>query len=193
MKVSNVSISGLDESIIASKYPMSVDVSKLSESLTDGVAALGHSPCGSGHDQFLTGITVSFDLECTIKMWVEMERYTFVNFVSSQSTMHRITKMNIKESCHHKVLDTTISSLEYLVDKYNEMSDEEKYSDAGKDLYLTILYNVPVGLNLTARLVTNYRALKTLYFQRKNHRLPEWRYFCYWVENLPCFNELILA
>lgn len=29
------------------------------------------------------------------------------------------------------------------------------------------------------------RQLKTIYQQRKNHRLPEWRSFCEWIEELP--------
>lgn len=41
------------------------------------------------------------------------------------------------------------------------------------------------GLRLTARITTNYRQLKTIYQQRKNHRLPEWRAFCAWIETLP--------
>lgn len=32
----------------------------------------------------------------------------------------------------------------------------------------------------------------TMYLQRKNHRLPEWRAFCEWVLTLPMFKELCL-
>ena len=34
--------------------------------------------------------------------------------------------------------------------------------------------------------------LKTIYAQRKSHRLPEWRDFCAWIETLPMFKELCL-
>ena len=61
-----------------------------------------------------------------------------------------------------------------------------------KQKYLEILYSNPCGFKLTARMTTNYRQLKTIYYQRKNHRLPEWRVFCEWVETLPYFKELIL-
>lgn len=40
---------------------------------------------------------------------------------------------------------------------------------------------------------TNYRQLKTIYHQRKKHRLPEWRSFCEWIETLPMFKELCLG
>ena len=58
--------------------------------------------------------------------------------------------------------------------------------------YLIVLYNIPTGFELTARMTTNYRQLKTIYFQRKSHKLPEWREFCHWIETLPMFKELIL-
>jgi hypothetical protein len=48
----------------------------------------------------------------------------------------------------------------------------------------------PCGFKLTAGMTTNYRQLKTIYNQRKNHRLPEWRDFCTWITLLP-FAELI--
>jgi len=59
-----------------------------------------------------------------------------------------------------------------------------------KRKYLEILYSNPAGFKITARMTTNYRQLKTIYLQRKNHRLPEWRVFCEWIETLP-YSELI--
>ena len=50
----------------------------------------------------------------------------------------------------------------------------------------------PCGFKLTAGMTTNYRQLKTIYAQRRTHRLPEWREFCAWVETLPMAKELIL-
>ena len=71
-----------------------------------------------------------------------------------------------------------------LIDAYNENPTPENY--------LRVLYNIPTGFRLTARMTTNYRQLKTIYYQRKKHRLPEWREFCEWIETLPKFRELIL-
>ena len=41
-------------------------------------------------------------------------------------------------------------------------------------------------------MTTNFRQLKTIYYQRKNHRLPEWREFCKQLEEILVFNELVL-
>lgn len=37
----------------------------------------------------------------------------------------------------------------------------------------------------------SYQALRRIYFQRRNHRLPMWHDFCEWIESLPYAKELI--
>lgn len=184
MIVNNVTISDINNCIKASKYPMSTDVNKCNEKITDKVLSLAQCKKGEGHDQFLTGIVINFDLTCSIKMWTEMERYRFVNFVSSQSTMHRINKFELNKQYIKHVDKRMIKTMEELKDRYNSNPTEENF--------LTLVYSNPVGFELTARLTTNYRALKTVYSQRKNHKLPEWKEFCKWIERLP-YNELIIG
>jgi hypothetical protein len=176
--VSNVDVYGLEKSIIRSKYPKAVDISKCTADITKGVEALATCQTGTGHDQFLTGIIVQFDLTLTIKAWTEAERYHWLDFVSSQSTMHKIAQFDIAKQCHEYVDPVIINIVRFYVDWYNENPTPENY--------LRLLYNVPVGFKLTAGMTTNYRQLKTIYQQRKAHRLPEWKQFCSWIETLPC-------
>jgi hypothetical protein len=96
MVISNVAVYGLKESIKRAKYPKSVDISKLNSELTNGIKALSNSKKGEGHDNFLNGIIVQFDLTFTIKAWTEGERYHFLDFISSQSTMHKIAEFDIE-------------------------------------------------------------------------------------------------
>lgn len=183
--IDNVKVYGLLESVQASKYPMSVDVEKCTDEITERTRAMGSCPTGTAHDQYLTGIIVQFDLTFSIKAWVEAERYHFLDFVSSQSTMHRITKLDPEKQCNEYVTAAAVSNLKNMIDVYN--------ADPTPENYLMVLYNVPVGFMLTARMTTNFRQLKTIYQQRKNHRLPEWREFCKWIESLPHFAELCLG
>ena len=67
----------------------------------------------------------------------------------------------------------------------NEGKDVSEMMNTLNEMYLEILYSNPAGFRLTAKMTTNYRALKTIYNQRKDHRLPEWRAFCEWVKTLP--------
>lgn len=188
-KIENVKVNDFEESIKASKYPMSVDNDVLNSDLTKTATNLAQSGKGEGHDQFLTGITVSFDVTFSLKAWTEAERYRFLYFVSSQSTMHRISRFDIDTQCN-KYVDKCI------LRRFNEIKqdylDEPEDSSNKAEKYLTLLYNIPTGFMLTARLTTNYRQLKTIYAQRKNHRLPEWREFCRWIETLP-HSELIVG
>ena len=180
--IENVKIFGIKDSIKASKYPMSVNTYECNDEITPTVKKLASCATGTGHDQFLTGIIVQFDLTFSIKAWTEMERYHFMDFVSSQSTMHRAAKFNPESQCNEYVTENTINHIKSLVERYNASQSAEDY--------LVLLYNLPVGFRLTARMTTNYRQLKTIHQQRKSHRLPEWREFCQWIEILP-YSELI--
>lgn len=175
--ITNTKVYGLDESIKRAKYPMSVNVDELNSEITKGIIALATSEKGEGHDNWLNGVVVQFDLEYTVKAWTEAERYHFLDFVSSQSTMHRIAKFDLDNQYSEYTDKRTIEVVKELVAKYNETKDPEDY--------LRILYSNPCGFKLIAGMTTNYRQLKTIYAQRKNHRLPEWREFCKWIETLP--------
>lgn len=182
--IANTKVYGLDESIVRAKYPMSVDTSILNSDITKGILALSNCEKGTGHDQWLTGVIVQFDLTYTVKAWTEAERYTWLDFISSQSTMHRIAKFDLDNQYSEYTDPRSIAIVKELVEKYNETKDPEDY--------LRILMSNPCGFKLTAGMTTNYRQLKTIYAQRKTHRLPEWREFCAWIETLPKFKELCL-
>ena len=201
--IDNVEVYGLSESIKASKYPMSIDSSVLTDDITPRTISLFNAKQGSGHDNALKGIVVQFDLTMTCKMSVELERYHFIDFVSSQSTMHRITKFDL-DNAYIKYVDKRVIDImkEKIVD-YNEWGKHkqiwiddgtyERYKEIMSEKYLEILYTNPCGFQLTARMTTNYQQLKTMYSQRRNHKLPEWQEFCDWCETLPHFKELCLT
>lgn len=182
--VTRAKVYGLEESVRRAKLPMSVDVDAVSSKLTEGITSLAQSGKGEGHDNWLNGVVVQFDLTFTIKAWTEAERYHFFDFVSSQSTMHRIASFELEDRYDRHTDQRTIEIVKELVTRYNETHDQ--------DDYLRCLMSNPCGMKLTAGMTTNYRQLKTIYAQRKNHRLPEWRAFCSWIETLP-HAELIVG
>lgn len=175
--ISNQKIYGLYESISASKYPFAVDAGAVNSETTNTVKKLAQAPIGSGHDNFLKGIVVQFDLTFTKQAWSELQRYHFIDFVSSQSAMHRITKFDLDQQYIGYVDPSVVDLMKDMVDEYKK--------DPTEDNWLRIIYSSPAGLKLTARMTTNYQQLKTIYSQRRNHRLPEWQAFCDWVETLP--------
>lgn len=190
--VSNVQIYGLENAIKVSKYPMATDVSEATSEVTKTTKKLGSCRTGEGHDNFLKGIVVQFDLTFTVKCWTEAERYHFLEFISSQSTMHRIAKFDLKNQYIHYVDQRIVNIMQELKDEYNILVKQGK-TDLAREAYLKLLYSNPCGFKLTAGMSTNYQQLKTIYYQRRSHRLPEWRVFCQWIETLPMFKELVLG
>lgn len=191
--VSNVKIYDLEESLIASGLPMRT--TPTAEELTDkdirrGVKLVEATKNGNNaHAQFLTGIRVAFDLTFSVKAWTEAERYRFLEFVSSQSTMHRLARFNLDASYDEHVDPRVVAIMKEKVAEYNAL---EEADPAKPQKYLELLYTNPCGFRLTARMTTNYRCLRNIYMQRKDHRLPEWREFCKWIETLPYAQELLI-
>ena len=204
MVIENLKVYGIENAIRGSKFPMSTDIDSLNSDITKTVKSLASSGKGEGHDQFLTGIIAQFDLTFTVKAWTEAERYHWLDFISSQSTMHRITKFDLDKAYIKYVDSRIVEIMKEKVNDYNALADEiDKWKtlgdivnmEKGKELlaekYLEILYSNPCGFKLTAAMTTNYRQLKTIVSQRENHRLPEWKEFCKQVEEFPYFKELI--
>lgn len=175
--ISNVEVFGLENSFKASKYPFALETNKCNGDMTGTIKKLAKCQTGTGHDTFLNGIVVQFDLMLTLKAWPQAERYNFFNFISSQSLMHCIEGFNIRKQCNEYVSEVIIEEVELLQLKYRENKTTENF--------LKLIYNIPSGFRYTARMTTNYRQLKTIYQQRKNHRLPEWKAICKWIETLP--------
>lgn len=205
--VSNVKIYDLDECLVAAGYPMRTVAEQHPVTEQDknrGLNLVKATKDGNtAHSQFLTGIRVNFDLTCSNKMWVEAERYRFLEFVSSQSTMHRITKFDLNQAYNKYVDKRIVEIMKEKVKEYNAFIEVREAAKGHpevvaelnkilKEMYLEILYSNPAGFTLTARMTTNYRCLRNIYKQRKDHRLPEWREFCKWIETLPYAEEFLI-
>lgn len=177
IQITDARVYDLDESIAASKFPMLTDISKATSEITDRQIKLANSEPGSGHDNYLHGIRVAYNMRMSAKMMVEAERYHFLDIVSSNSTMHRIVKFDMDE-CYNKYVDKrSIAVMMDLVNEYNENPTD--------DGYLRILYSNPAGFTYTLRFTTSYRQFKTILNQREYHKIPEWRELCAWIRKLP--------
>lgn len=184
IRIRNARVYDLEESVAASKYPMQVEPNPNDTELTDTAARLAGCPMGEGHDNWLCGVRVAFDLSLTAKALIELERYHFTDIVSCNSTMHRIMRFDLDKAYCGYVDPRMIAVMKELVCLYSY--------DPTPENYLKVLYSNPAGFIYTMRIDTNYRQLKTVHAQRHAHRLPEWREFCAWIESLPEANRLIV-
>lgn len=208
IKVDNVRVYGLNESVIASGYPMQIETNDMNvrDVITDEILTekdlkrakhLGNATPGSGHDCFAKGITVQFDLQVPEYIWRQLDRYHFIDYVSSQSKMHRILKMDIDKACNKYVTETSINLLNYLIEEYNKINNDTDFKvklrngevvTNKEDVFNIIIANTPSGLMLTARMTTNYLQLKSIVNQRSNHKMQEWRLLCDYFKTLPMFD-----
>jgi len=183
MKIKNVKVYGLEESITRSGFPLSIDINKCSAD-KNRFKKLAKSTSGSGHDHFLAGIIVQFDILYPEYLSPELQRYHWFEIVSSMSKMHRIKNMDLKSQCNKYVENSTITLIKKLQKKYN--------TDPSYENFITLLSNTPLGLEKWMGISTNYLQLKTIYKQRKNHKLVEdWGCICDMIKNLPMFNLII--
>lgn len=218
MKIKNVKVYGLEESIIRSGYPMQTGepttlpdektkwISKIEWDLAKGTEnkdynraiKLANTPSGSGHDNFLKGIIVQFDLGYTQYWTKHLQRYVWFTYFSGQSLMHKLTSVkDISSHVNKWVMLSTINRINLLIEVYNDNNtiypvflDSIVRVDSKQDLFHAIISNCPMGYELWQPITTNYMSLKTMYFQRKSHKLYDWKEFCAWIETLP-MSELI--
>lgn len=101
--------------------------------------------------------------------------------------MHTLSKFKISECCVSETDPVILQRYEELLAEYNNSEDKPV------EKWRTLIASLPCGFVLGATMSTNYRQLKTMYFQRRNHRLKERHEFCHWCESLPLFKELIIG
>lgn len=202
--ITNVKVYDLEETMVASGYAMinSYDEStvktqaevlrleQLEGDLDDDrhykrALKLTKAPLNSGHVSWAKGVVVNMDITFTNKAWIEMQRYHFIDIITGQSCMHRISKFNLDDAFNEYVDPIIVERLKEVQTHYNENPTPENY--------LKLLYSTPSGILLTGRVTTNYLQLMNIWSQRHNHRLPEWREFCSELLELPLFRELLVT
>ena len=145
---------------------------------------LAKSPSNSGHPNFLTGIRVSFDIIYPNYFSPELQRYHWIDIVTSSSKMHRLGEIVKKDSFNKYVTPEVIAIVQDLANKFLENPTYENR--------IKLLSNCPLGIELFMRVSTNYMQLRNIYHQRKSHRLVEdWGAFCKMIQGLPFFDEFI--
>ena len=126
VEIRNTQVYNLPSAVVASGNamrlaPQEVTVKTVEQSL-ERCKKLAANGGGTGHTNFRTGILVSFDLKYPQYFTKQLQRYHWVQYVSSTSMMHRITKMDFKECCNKYVSQDTIARMNNIVGLYNKLS-----------------------------------------------------------------------
>lgn len=167
--IDNWSVYDLKESVIACRNAMRLTPPEYTEEEFEAslprAIKLANTPQGSAHSNFLCGIRVAYDIKYPAYFTPELQRYHFNDIVTSSSKMHKLINMNMDCCFNEYVTDDSKSQMKNLIQIYNR--------DKSYENFMRVLSNCPLGIELFMRCTTNYLQLKTIYNQRKAHRLKE--------------------
>ena len=160
----------------------------------DHELAMRLAKSGSTHAKYRRMIVVYADITAPLYWWKEFDTYRMGVEKNSCSTMHKIQAKEFTPedfSCEHmseptkNLLDDVIFSLNTNRKEFNNHDfDDPKYS------WWQMIQSLPSSYNQKRTVMMSYEALSSMYRDRKDHKLDEWRDFCAWVKNLP-YSEII--
>src|SRR5574344_521374 len=125
--IGKTEVYGLEYAVKASGNPMRVEFDRTPLTEKDYLRAskLGGCRSGEGHDNYLHGIIVQFDVTAPLYWWKEAQRYHWLDFVSSQSTMHCLLKFDIETQCVPETNKEILKIVERIQDEYNLIPEDK--------------------------------------------------------------------
>ena len=161
---------------------------------------------GSPDRKFMRMIHVQADVTAPFYWWKEYDTYKVGTTANSCSTMHTIHKreLTIDDFSHEHLLKRSMSFLQDLINEINK--NRHLYTKGFKDipsddvcgvrptdktLWWQMIQLLPSSFNQMRTIDLNYETLFSIYYQRKGHKLDEWRDFCKWIEILPYMKEFL--
>lgn len=151
---------------------------------------------GPEHAKYLRQIFISVDITAPLFWWKEFDTYKVGVTRNSCSTMHKIhvSPFDIKnfstegiEECGGYLIHTFnkyINDLNTLRELFNE-TQEKKY-------WRALIEMLPSNYNMKSTITMDYQNARNMFFQRRYHKLDEWKVFCKWIGSLPYASELII-
>ena len=120
-----------------------------------------------------------------------MDQYRIGCTTDSCSTMHTIHKkeFELDDFRHEHLIDPHGLLADIITDLNSWRRDYLRTKD--KEYWWQLIQLLPSSYNQKRTWTGSYENLFSMYHQRKNHRLDEWRQFCDWILTLPYMEELI--
>jgi hypothetical protein len=169
MDVKIINESGYETAIKGIGFSYGIEDFKRLESVAKKLAFKG-----GGHNKFLESIQVWIEVCAARYWWQEFDTYRCGVSKQSESTIHTIIKKPLTpDDFEHEVLQSTIDYVNSLIVKYNKFEDVS----IRKHSFDLIKANLPEGFLQKRMVCTNYKTLRNMIYQRKNHRLQEWHIF----------------
>ena len=149
------------------------------------------APMDGGHNKFLEQIQYWILIKAPLFWWKQADTYRVGISKSSESTMHKSWKNGLtQEMFETPIFQDTLNNLNNSIREYNSplvTPDRKKYLES------LIIGNLPDAYLQTRLLNVNAKCLRNMYFQRRDHKLKQWRDFCDWIKTELPYGDLITA
>ena len=165
------------------------------------------SKAGNDHAKFLRMINVTVDITAPLYWWKEFDTYKVGTVANSCSTMHKIheKEFTIDDFSHeHLIVSDNVNHIDMVawlqeqIDVLNEwrrtfldVKNSDVSSESAKRYWWQMIQLLPSSYNQLRTVDLNYEVLLNQYFQRKDHKLDEWRIYCEQIKCFPYLNEFI--
>jgi len=155
---------------------------------------------GPEESKFMRQIMISMDIDAPLFFWKEFDTYKVGTTANSCSTMHKLTSNEIgaqnfsfikPEEFEDQYNQYFIKTAQEEIIQYCEILRKVYNKTKDKRIWRALIEILPEGWNQRRTWTANYQVLRNIYFQRRNHKLDEWREFCKVIEELPYGKELI--
>lgn len=148
------------------------------------------APMDGGHNGFLEFIQYWILIQAPLFWWKQLDRYRHLSQIS-ESTMHKSWKNGLtQEMFETQIFQDTLNNLNKFIDEYNAEKTTTEHKVYLQDL---IIGNLPDAYLQTRLLNVNAKCLRNMCFQRRDHKLKQWREFCTWIKNELPYGDLITA
>ena len=141
------------------------------------------APMDGGHNKFLEQIQYWILIQAPLFWWKQFDTYRVGVSKSSESTMHKSWKNGLThEMFETPIFQDTLNNINKFITEYNQDT-----TSTARKAYLQecIIGNLPDGYLQTRLVNINAKSLRNMYFQRRDHKLSQWREFCTWIKELP--------
>lgn len=147
------------------------------------------APMDGGHNKFLEQIQYWILVQAPLFWWKQADTYRVGISKSSESTMHKSWKSGLtQEMFETPIFQDTLNNLNKFIDEYNADKTTTERKAYSQDL---IIGNLPDAYLQTRLLNVNAKCLRNMYFQRRDHKLKQWRDFCDWIKTELPYGDLI--
>lgn len=207
ISLSNAVVFGWHSAIMGMRNPMNSWAKSDSVFYSDFSCKIGQNDLdlmktliksGAEHRKFLRMIHVQMDIEAPLYWWKEFETYKIGTVSNSCSTMHKIAakEFTLDDFSHEHIGDVPncdpmyYAALEGTIIALNEA--RRCFIDTkDKKYWWQMIQLLPSSYNQLRTVDLNYEVLLNQYFQRKDHKLDEWRIYCEQIKCFPYLNDFI--